>query len=186
MRGEIVNGDKIVDPEVKEYFREFANRRWNQSDICRRIGISSGAISLLLSTGQCSQNMKILLEKLYKNPQGNFSNLNDAQLRYREQNNILEQQVKNRINKYMEFIQESLNQYQSTLEKLMDANKKDFLSLSIKAKKAESKLLSNIKNKIKPHTLIKNKTIEDIVANTWDELDELLVDMRQSNSISDV
>lgn len=186
MRGEIVNGDKMVDPEVREYFREFASRRWNQADICRRIGLSSGSISLLLSTGHCSQNTKILLEKLYKNPEGNYSNLNDIQLRYREQNNILEQQVKNRINKYLECIQESLKEYQSTLEKLMDANKKDFLSLSIKAKKAESKLLSTIKNKIKPHTLIKNKTVEDIVANTWDELDELLVDMRQSNSISDV
>ena len=186
MRGEIVNGDKMVDPEVREYFREFASRRWNQADICRKIGISSGAISLLLSSGQCSQNMKILLEKLYKNPEGNFSNLSDIQLRCREQNNILEQQVKNRINKYLECVQESIKEYQSILEKLMDANKKDFLSLAIKAKKAETKLLSTIKNKIKPHTLIKNKTVEDIVANTWDELDELLMDMSQSNRISDV
>ena len=137
MKGDIVNGEKIIDQEVAEYFREFTKRGYTQADLARRSGFSSASICYFLANGNCSRKMKSALEYVYKNPLGNYTN---TTIQDRLQNNtVIQDQSMKRIECYKQKIQKSMAEYENSLINLIEANKKDFLKLCIDVKKKERK-----------------------------------------------
>ena len=181
---QVVTGEKLVDPEVVEYFKEFTKRRYTQSDLCRATGFSSGTISQCVSNGICSATLKEALGKLAKNAEGNYSNAGVQN--HMASRRILEEQAVKRIECYKQKIQKAIVDHENSLKNLMEANKRNYVKLSIAVKKTERKLLETIKNELKPYSLIYSKQTEDLTAGMWDDLDELMVDMSQSSSIRHV
>lgn len=162
----------VIDPEVKEYFREFTSRKWSKGELAKRSGFSAATFYHIAREGTCSDRVKACLKHLYKNPEGNYSNSPINPI-----NTLFDEQAKKRISNYLEDIQDALLDHQQNLENLIHANKNDFVSLCIKTKKSENKVISIIKNKLKPHSLIKISNVKDFAESMWSGLDELMVNM---------